>query len=111
MNDRDVSIIGASSRLVGRVAGNGALRIDGSVRGEVAVGGDVELSVGAKVEGQLEGESLLVAGTLDGDGLANGPIRVLASATVSGSLKGSQVSIEPGAAVAVRLDADFELDI
>ena len=107
----ETSVIGAGTRLQGRVSGKGDLRIDGSVRGNVAVGGAAEIGEGASVEGDLEAESLDLPGTLVGDAVTRGPIAVRKTATVRGDLKGARVSVEAGARVAARLEADFETDL
>ena len=74
------------------------------------VNGDTELAEGASVEGNLSGESLEIAGSLLGDARASGAIAVLSSAQIRGELRGSQISIEAGARVSVRLETEFELD-
>ena len=105
------SVLGAATRIVGRISGSGALRIEGNVKGDVSVGGAADIAAGAVVEGDIQAEALDVAGDLLGDATTNGPIAVRAGATVRGALKGSQVTIEPGSEVAVVLDTDFELDL
>ncbi len=107
----DTSVLGPATRITGRVGGEGGLRVEGSIRGDVAVTGPVEITEAASVEGDVHAESVDVGGTLLGNVVARGPVAVRAGATVRGDLKGSRVSIEPGARVAVRLDTDFELDL
>ncbi|MEB2313995.1 MAG: polymer-forming cytoskeletal protein [Sorangiineae bacterium] len=108
---RDTAVLGPTTRVTGHVGGEGALRIEGSVRGDVSVTGPAEIARGGAVEGDVHAESLEIAGTLTGDVIATGPVAVRAGATVEGALKGSRVSIEPGATVAVRLDTEFELEL
>ena len=91
-----MSVIGAGTRLTGRVSGQGALRIEGTVKGEVQVSGEAEIAENASVEGNLQAETLDVGGTLIGDATAKGPIAVRAGALVRGELRASEVSIEPG---------------
>lgn len=107
----DMSVLGRTTRLTGRVNGEGGLRVDGKVRGDVSVTGPAEISEGASIEGDVHAESLEVSGTLLGDVAARGPVLIRAGAVVRGELAGSRVTIEPGARVAVRLETDFELDI
>jgi len=78
--------------------------------GDVNVDGDTEVAEGASVEGNLNGESLDIAGSLLGDARANGAIAVRSSATVRGELRGAEISIESGARISVRLETEFELD-
>ena len=106
----EISVVGTSTRITGRISGTGALHIEGTVKGDVNVNGDTEVAESASIEGNLRGESLDIAGNLLGDAYANGAIAVRSSAHVRGELRGSEISIEAGARVSVRLETEFELD-
>jgi len=105
------SVLGAGTRVTGRVTGDGSLRIDGQVKGELVVTGAADIGSGATVEGNVQAEAVDVSGTLIGDVSATGPIAVHTGALVRGELKGAEVSIEPGARVSVRIDTELELDL
>ncbi len=105
------SVLGPSTRVTGRLSGEGALRIEGNVKGDVSVSGPAEVAEGASVEGNLHAESLEVSGQLLGDAVTRGPIAVRAGAVVRGELRASEISIEPGSRVSVRLDTQIELDL
>lgn len=105
------SALGAGTRVIGRISGHGGLCIEGNVRGDVQVSGEAEIAAGAGVEGSIYAEVVEVAGSVMGDIHARGPIAVRSGALVHGELRGSEVSIEPGSRVSVRLDNEFELDL
>jgi len=107
---QEISVIGASTRVTGRISGSGALRVEGTVKGDVNVNGDAEVAEGGSIEGNLSGDGLAIGGTLLGDARANGAIAVRSAAQVRGELRGAEISIEAGARVSVRLDTEFELD-
>ncbi len=107
----DLSVIGSSTKVTGRVSGEGGLRVEGAVKGDVAVNGPLEVAEGATIDGNVRAESLDLAGSLMGDVSAQGPVVVRSGAAVRGELKGSQVAIEPGSRVSVRLECEFELDL
>jgi cytoskeletal protein CcmA (bactofilin family) len=107
----DLSVIGSSTKVTGRVSGDGGLRVEGAVKGDVAVNGPLEVAEGATIDGNVRAESLDLAGSLMGDVNAQGPVVVRSGAAVRGELKGSQVAIEPGSRVSVRLECEFELDL
>jgi len=109
-HSQEISVVGASTRVTGRVSGTGALRIEGTVKGDINVNGDAEIAEGGSVEGNLSGEALDIGGSLLGDARASGTIAVRSGAKVRGELRGAEVSIEAGARVSVRLDTEFELD-
>jgi cytoskeletal protein CcmA (bactofilin family) len=106
----EVSVLGPSTRVTGRIVGKGGLRVEGNVRGDINVSGDAEIAHGANVEGNVAAESLDIAGTLLGDVVSKGPVAIRGGAVVRGELRGSEISIEPGSRVSVRLDTEFELD-
>lgn len=106
----DTSVLGPTTHLVGRVGGHGALRIEGSVRGDIDITGDAEVAEGATIEGNVHASSLDISGSLLGDVVAKGPVAIRSGAIVRGELRGTEVSIEPGSRVSIRLDTPFELD-
>jgi len=105
------SVVGPSTKVVGNVSGDGSLRIEGSVRGDVQISGDVTVATGGSLEGNLAAASLDIAGTLQGDVSSRGPITIREGAVVRGELSGREVSIEPGSRVSARITNDFELDL
>jgi cytoskeletal protein CcmA (bactofilin family) len=105
------SVIGAATRVTGRISGEGALSIEGQVKGDVSITGPAEIADGGAVEGNVKAESLEVLGSLLGDAHASGAIAVRSGALVRGELRAAEVSIEPGSRVSVRLDTNFELDL
>ena len=111
MANNDTSVLGRAAVLVGKLQGQGALTIEGTVRGDVTITGPLEIAEGASVEGDVTAESLDVRGALVGDVHTRGPIAIGSEATVRGSLSGARISIDPGARVSVRMASDFELDL
>ncbi|HYO97935.1 MAG TPA: polymer-forming cytoskeletal protein [Polyangiaceae bacterium] len=107
----EVSVLGSDTRVTGRVSGEGSLRIEGALRGDLQVSGDAAISETGTVEGNVQADSVDVAGSLTGDVSTRGAIAIRNGAVIRGELKASEVSIEPGARVSVRLDTELELDL
>jgi len=94
----EISVLGPQTRVIGRISGEGALRIEGTVRGDVAVNGPAEVAEGASIEGNVSAESLEIGGTLLGDVSSQGPVAIPAvrwCGASSGALK-FQSSRGPG---------------
>jgi cytoskeletal protein CcmA (bactofilin family) len=85
------TVIGPSTRIRGRVTGDGALVVEGAVEGDVDAG------------------AVTVRGVLEGDVRARGVVHLEAGARVRGDLHGESVAIDEGAEFVGRLDANFEL--
>ncbi len=102
-------VIGATTRVRGRINGDGDLTVEGSVEGDITVGGDLVVGAGASVTSNVDAHSVTVSGTLEGDVAARGNVRILAGAKVRGDVRGGEVTLEEGAEFTGRLDGDFEL--
>ena len=103
------AILGKGAHIRGRIAGEGDLRVDGAISGDVALKGDLVVSEGAEVVADVEARGVVIEGAVEGDISATSSVAIRASARVSGAIRGSSISIEEGATVSGRIDADFEL--
>jgi cytoskeletal protein CcmA (bactofilin family) len=101
--------IGDSTRIRGKIAGDGDLTIEGEVEGEISLRGDLVIAGGASATSEVEAHNVTISGSLEGNVTASGRVRVASGARVHGNLKGEAVSIDEGAEYAGRLDCDFEL--
>lgn len=105
----DPNVLGRGVRIRGRLSGEGDLRIDGEIDGDVKVGGSLELGQTATVSGNLTAKSVVIDGSLTGDVESQGPVVIRSSARVAGNMSGSEIALEEGAAFSGRIEADFEL--
>ena len=105
------SVVSAATEITGNISGQGDLRVDGKVDGNISVSGDVLIADEARVRGGISGAQVLVDGDLSGDVEATGSVHVGPRAIYRGSLRGERVSIAPGASVAADLDTPFELQL
>lgn len=103
------AVIGRSTRVRGRVFGDGDLRLEGTVEGDISVTGEVTITDGAKAASNVEARAVTIGGELDGDVHAQGVVRIEAGARVRGDIQSELVAIDDGAEVSGRLLAEFEL--
>jgi cytoskeletal protein CcmA (bactofilin family) len=103
------AIIGKTTRVRGRVSGDGSLVIEGTVEGDIDVRGDLTIAEGGRATSSIEAEAVTLRGELDGDVKARGVVRIEAGARVRGDMQGESVSLDEGAEFVGRLDATFEL--
>jgi len=103
------AVLGKSVRVRGRVKGDGDLRIEGSVEGDITVSGALELAEGAQVSGAVNGGSVTISGALQGDAIASGAVAVTAGASMRGDVHAAEFSLDEGASFEGRVDAEFDL--
>jgi cytoskeletal protein CcmA (bactofilin family) len=102
--------IGRSTRVHGRVSGEGDLVVEGRIEGDVRIRGDLTISDGAAIIADvIEAHAVRIDGQVDAQVEATGPVHLGPAARVRGDLKGSGISIDDGADFAGRIDCDFEL--
>ncbi|MEO7093806.1 MAG: polymer-forming cytoskeletal protein, partial [Polyangiales bacterium] len=103
------AVIGRTTRVRGRVSGDGSLVIEGNVEGDIAVRGDLTIAEGGRATSSIEADAVTLRGELEGDVRARGLVRIESGARVRGDVQGESVAIEEGAEFVGRLDAAFEL--
>lgn len=103
------AVIGRSTRVRGRVSGDGDLLIEGSVEGDITVTGDLTIAEGGRATSSIEAVAVTLRGELDGDVRASGLIRIEAGARVRGDLHGDSISLEEGVELVGNLEMTFDL--
>ena len=103
-------VLGRGLRVRGRVKGDGDLRVEAEVQGDVTVSGSLYLDSGAKVSGGLEAAAIIVAGTLEGDAVAtDGAVTITAGGSIEGNITAGELTLEEGGQLHGRIHADFDL--
>ena len=103
------SVVGPTTKLRGRITGDGDLQVEGSIEGEVSVSGQLKIGEAASVSADVQAASVEVDGSLNGDIQAGEAVRIGAGAHVQGTIRGASVSVAEGATISGRIEVDFEL--
>jgi cytoskeletal protein CcmA (bactofilin family) len=95
-NDLDTngSVLGRGTRVRGRIQGDGDLRVEGAIEGDVRVTGELLIDEGADVQGNIEAAIVTISGALTGDVTSRGGVVVRSSAKVSGNLNSLGASMQ-----------------
>ncbi len=83
-------------KLEGTLELGGTFRIDATVKGTIISGHSLILGENAKVEGQIEGNLIVVGGRFDGVILAKGRVEIQAKGVVTGEIHSPCLVIEAG---------------
>jgi len=95
----NVSVIGRTTRVRGRVTGDVDLQVSGFVEGDIAVGGDVTVDGPGIVGANVRGRRLVVRGAVKGDLVGEEAVLLEEGARVVGDVKAPRIAIAPGALV------------
>ncbi len=85
-----------SVRLQGTLEFPGTFRVEGEVKGTIISSQTLMLGEGARVEGQIEGNHVMISGRFDGVIFAKGRVEIHAKGTVTGEIHAPCLVIEAG---------------
>lgn len=102
------SLIGAGTRVVGDVAFEGGLRVDGEIKGNVVSASDelhssLVVSEHARIEGEINVSHLVINGTVIGPVFSSELLELQSHARVTGDVQYNTIEIHLGAVVQGRL--------
>lgn len=101
------SLIGATTRIEGNLFFSGGLRVDGTVRGNVAAlpdqPGTLVLSEHARVDGEVHAAHVVINGTVNGPVHATESLELQANCRVKGDVNYKSIEVVRGALVEGRL--------
>jgi cytoskeletal protein CcmA (bactofilin family) len=91
--------IGASTKIVGTITGQGAYVFCGTVEGDCDIDGPLTLAEGGLWKGVMKATDIVVAGTVEGDVAAKQRVEIAGSARITGSLAGNSIAVAEGAII------------
>jgi len=95
--DQVISIIGPGMRVIGDCETDGAVRIEGSVKGNIRAGKSVVVGKDGVVEGDITTQDAVIAGTMKGVLRAESRLEVQATSRVEGEVLAARMQLEEGA--------------
>lgn len=103
------AFLGQGLKVVGRIRGEGDLRVEAEVEGDITVSGELQLAAPGRVTGSVDADGIIVSGLLDGDARARGSVVITAEGRVRGDIHAPELSLEEGGGLEGSIEADFEL--
>jgi cytoskeletal protein CcmA (bactofilin family) len=82
--------------LEGTLQINGTFRVDGKIKGNIVSDQTLVLGDNAKVEGQIEGNKVVISGHFDGIIFAKGRVEIQPKGVVTGEIHSPCLVIDPG---------------
>jgi cytoskeletal protein CcmA (bactofilin family) len=91
------TFIGANITIEGTLSGSEPVVIEGSVRGNVRLTGDLLVGTKARVEATVHARNVIIEGKLTGDVSADDRVELVATASVDGNIKAPKIVVAEGA--------------
>jgi cytoskeletal protein CcmA (bactofilin family) len=101
--------IGRTTKIVGRLSGDGDLVVEGRIEGEVALQGHLHVAEGGVIAAPATAADCTVEGTIDGDVDARGDVVLRSTGTVRGAIRAPRVALDEGARYRGRIEMEVEL--
>lgn len=95
--DQVISIIGPGMKVVGDCDSDGAIRVEGSVKGNIRAGKAVVVGKDGRVEGDIFTQDAVIAGVVTGALRADSRLEVQASSRIEGEVIAARMQLEEGA--------------
>lgn len=95
----NVVVLGPRDTLSGNLNVEGDVRIEGSVEGEVRASGDIDIDASANARARLEARNVAVRGNVTGHIVAQGRLSLAGSGTVTGDVRASKLRVDDGATI------------
>ena len=93
----DISIntfIGPGSVISGDIRGNGFMRVDGDIDGNLETNGSIIISEKARIRGNVTSKAAIIGGIVIGDVCASESVRLLTSSAIIGDIVTRRIQIE-----------------
>ena len=97
INAKISSIIGADMVVDGDIRAKEAVRVEGSVTGDVETEGALIISSSGKVKGNVKGSSIIIGGSLEGDLTSGGRTEVASTGKVIGNIRTKSLIVDENA--------------
>ena len=96
-NDFSINtIIGQNTTLIGDIAVDGFVRLDGNIRGNIKANGKVVIGERARMKGSVSGTNITVGGVIYGNIISDGHLIILSTAIVIGDIITRRIQADDG---------------
>jgi cytoskeletal protein CcmA (bactofilin family) len=92
-----MTFIGEGTRITGDLSVEHDLRVEGSIRGAVSVGGTLVLSISGSIEGDVVSRSAALAGRLTGNVSVQEKLVLEEKSVLQGDLRARELVVQEGA--------------
>lgn len=95
-NNTPETVISSDAEIVGTMKTAGSVQFDGKLEGDLHCEGSTTIGKTATIKGNLEVDSVSIAGSIVGNVTAKDRIEMLSTARVNGDIKAKRLTVEDG---------------
>ena len=99
-----MTFIGPNISVEGTVTGSEAVVVEGSLKGNVKLGGELRIGNKARVEATVHARNIVIEGKLNGDVSADERVELVAGSNVNGNIKAPRIVVAEGASFRGNVD-------
>ncbi|MDD4587669.1 MAG: polymer-forming cytoskeletal protein [Heliobacteriaceae bacterium] len=96
-SERVDTVIGPDTSFTGTIQAAGSIRIDGQFNGEIRGQGDIIIGENGRVEANIEGRNVVIAGSVEGNITAGGRLELATTGKLYGDLVAGSLVVDEGA--------------
>lgn len=90
-------LLSADTKIIGDIESKGSFNLDGSIKGNVTVDGDIFIGKTGNVEGNINGKEVQIFGKVTGNITAKGTLRMFSGSSLQGDVQVGSFVAEQGA--------------
>jgi cytoskeletal protein CcmA (bactofilin family) len=105
------SMIASDLSIEGKIVGSGPVRIAGRFKGDVHVDGNVMLDTGARLDGQVRADVVVVGGELHGNIEGARRVELLDGGVINGDVKAGSLTVAAGSRMRGQVEFGWEEDL
>lgn len=102
------SVIASSLSFEGKIQGTGDIRVAGQFKGDVDIKGDLTIETGAKVNGSVKANKVVIAGELEGNIVAAARVELLDTGVLNGDLKAGSITVAAGSRMRGQIECGWD---
>lgn len=95
-NNASETIISSDVEIVGTMKTSGSVQFDGKLEGDLHCEGSTTIGKTATIKGNVEVDSISIAGSIVGNVVAKDRIEMLSTARINGDIKAKRLTVEDG---------------
>jgi cytoskeletal protein CcmA (bactofilin family) len=96
-NGSNITMIAPSTHIEGEIKGAGEVRIEGTIKGRIDCSATVFIDRNGQVDGEIKGETVVVAGKIKGDIVGSQKLELTPTAEIEGDITSPRILIREGA--------------